>query len=325
MDTERVLIASADSRTNQVLVYKLTNAGYRVHTAVSGEEVVEKTLSIQPDLILLSIALPDKDGFEVCAELRQNPLTRRTPVIALLDADLELQELAEKGLRFDGKIVKPFNPQDALLMVHGLMDKRSSMKTVNRLTGLPEKIQYEEEIRERFELGVLFHLLFVDIEYFTIYNKYYGFDAGDEVIKATARILEEVVASLDTDDVFLAHLGGDNFRILLPLGYGERVGREIIKKFDEGVGQFYMEHDRERGGIVVKNRRGALEQWPLMTIAVAQVSNEFRTFRHPLEMELVGDELLMYAKTMPGSNFVYDRRRDPDKVESKNEQPKNEQ
>ena len=58
MDTERVLIASADSRTNQVLVYKLTNAGYRVHTAVSGEEVVEKTLSIQPDLILLSIALP---------------------------------------------------------------------------------------------------------------------------------------------------------------------------------------------------------------------------------------------------------------------------
>lgn len=42
MDTERVLIASADSRTNQVLVYKLTNAGYRVHTAASGKKLWRK-------------------------------------------------------------------------------------------------------------------------------------------------------------------------------------------------------------------------------------------------------------------------------------------
>ena len=131
------------------------------------------------------------------------------------------------------------------------------------------------------------------------------------------------MASLDTDDVFPAHLGGDNFRSF-SLGYGERVGREIIKKFDEGVGQFYMEHDRERGGIVVKTAGG------LGTMAADDHCRcpGFQRVSHlPASPGdgIGGDELLMYAKTMPGSNFVYDRRRDPDKVESKNEQPKNEQ
>lgn len=320
MDTERVLIANADPQVNQVLVLKLTNAGYRVHAAASGAEIVEKALSIQPDIIIMSVNLPEKDGLEACFELRQNPLVRRTPIVVILDEDQDLEALAEKGVRFDAKLIRPFNPKQALLLVHGLLAQKRSMRSVNRLTGLPEKYQYEEEIRERFEFGGFFHLLFIDVEYFTIYNKYYGFDAGDEVIKGTARIIQDVIESLDTTDVFLAHLGGDDFRLLLPTSYGEQVGREVIKRFDAAVGQFYLQHDRERGGIVVKNRQGILEQWPIMTIAVAQISNEFRSFRHPLELEMVGDELLMYAKTIPGSNFVFDRRRDPVTVERGNEE-----
>jgi diguanylate cyclase (GGDEF)-like protein len=309
MVTERILIAEADPRTKEVLVIKLSNAGYRVHAVDKGDEVVEKALSLEVDIILLALNLPGKDGMEICYELRQIPQTRRTPVITILEEDRDLMELAEMGVRFDDKLLRPFHPKDALLKVHALLAQRRSLMGVNRITGLPDKQQFDLELKERLELEAKFNLLYVDIEDFTIYNKYYGFEQGDEVIKAVGIIISEVISGLDTTDVFLSHIGADNFRIILPLNYGEQVGKEIITRFDQKIPEFYLEHDRVRGGIVVKNRIGILQQWPIMSIAVAQISNEYRTFNHPLEFDMVAQELLQFAKTKPGSNFVYDRRR----------------
>lgn len=312
MVTEKILIAEADPRAREVLVIKLSNAGYHVHAAAQGGEVVEKALSLQPDIIFLSINLPVKDGLEICYELRQTPQTRRIPIVAILDEDRDLNELAQMGVKFDDKLLRPFPPKDALMKAHALLAQKRSLMGVNSLTGLPGKQQFELEVKDRLELEAFFNLLFIDVEGFTVYNKYYGFEQGDEVIKGLANILSEVADSLDTTDVFLSHAGGDNFRMMLPLGYGERVAREVITRFDQKIPEYYLEHDRSRGGIVVKNRQGMLEQHPIMTLAIAQVSNEFRTFRHPLETEMVGEELLRYARTMPGSNFVYDRRKDDD-------------
>lgn len=312
MVTEKILIAEADPRAREVLVIKLSNAGYHVHAVNQGSEVVDKALSLQPDLIILSVNLPVKDGLEICYELRQAPQTRRTPIIAVLEEDRDIVELAQIGVKFDDKLLKPFPPKDALMKAHALLAQKRSLMGVNSLTGLPGKQQFELEIKDRLELGAFFNLLFIDIENFTIYNKYYGFEQGDEVIRGLANLLGEVIDGLDTTDVFLAHTGADNFRMLLPLNYGERVANEIIARFDQKIPEYYLAHDRDRGGIVVKNRQGVLEQHPIMTIAVAQVSNEFRTYTHPLETEMVGQELLRYAKNMPGSNYVFDRRRDDD-------------
>lgn len=312
MITEKILIAESDPRAREVLVIKLSNAGYHVHSASQGDEVLEKALSLQPDLIILTINLPVKDGFEICYELRQTPQTRRIPIIAVLDEDRDLNDLAGIGVKFEDKLIKPFPPKDALMKAHLLLAQKRSLMGVNTLTGLPGKQQFDMEVKDRLELGAFFNLLFIDVEGFTVYNKYYGFEQGDEIIKAVGDLLNEVVDGLDTADVFLAHTGGDNFRMILPVGYGERVGKEIIARFDQRIPQYYLEHDRNRGGIVVKNRQGILEQYPIMTVAVAQVSNEFRSFGHPLETELIGDELLRYARNMPGSNFVFDRRRNDD-------------
>ena len=311
MVTERILIAEADPRTKEVLVLKLSNAGYRVHAVDKGDDVVEKALSLEVDIILLALNLPGKDGMEICYELRQTPQTRRTPVITILEEDRDLAELAQMGVRFDDKLLKPFHPKDALLKVHALLAQRRSLMGVNSLTGLPNKQQFDIELKERLDLEAKFNILYIDVEDFTIFNKFYGFEQGDEVIKAVGDVLTEIVNELDTTDVFLAHIGADNFRVILPLNYGEKVGKEIIARFDLKIPEFYLEHDRARGGIVVKNRMGILQQWPIMSIAVAQVSNEFRSFSHPLELDMVAQELLKFAKTKPGSNFVFDRRRDP--------------
>ncbi|HEX2952926.1 MAG TPA: response regulator [Bacillota bacterium] len=315
MVTEKVLIVEADPRVSEVLVVKLSNAGYHVTTVKNGGEALPKAVSFQPDIILLAVNLPGKDGLEVCYEIRQNPSTRRVPIIALLDMEQDLTEYSRMGLRFDDQIVKPFHPRDALAKVHALLAHSRSLKEANRLTGLPGKQQLELEVREKLELGAFFHMLFIDLKGFTAYNRYYGFEAGDEVIKAIGQLIEDVLEELDTTDVFIAHKGGDDFRILLPLNYGERVAHQIIAKFEPLVQTFYKEEDRARGGFFCKNRQGILEQWPIMTISVAQASNEFRKYTHPLELDMVGEELLKYARTIPGNNFVWDRRRDGTRLE----------
>lgn len=315
MVSEKVLVVEAENRVSEVLVLKLSSAGYHVTTVNNGGDAMPKALSFQPDIILLAVNLPVKDGLEVCYEMRQDPQTRRVPIIALLDEETDLSQYTKMGLRFDDQIVKPFHPRDALAKVHALLAHRRSLKETNRLTGLPGKQQLETEIREKLELDGVFQMLFIDLNNFTAYNRYYGFEAGDEVIKATGRLLSDVVDGLDTTDVFLSHKGGDDFRILLPVGYGEIVGNAITAQFGQMILKFYKEEDCKRGGFLCKNRQGILEQWPIMTISVAQISNENRKFVHPLELDIVGEEMLKYARNIPGSNFVWDRRRESVRLE----------
>lgn len=69
----------------------LKKAGYTVVTAEDGLEGVEKSVHESPDLVLLDVLLPKKDGFEVLTEIRRNPKTKSLPVIILssLDQDFE--------------------------------------------------------------------------------------------------------------------------------------------------------------------------------------------------------------------------------------------
>ena len=60
----------------------------------------------------------------------------------------------------------------------------------------------------------------------------------------------------------------------------------------------------------MKTREGKLEQWPLMSLSLAVVSNLERKFSHPLEVKMVAEELLEYIKVKPGSNIMVDRRKE---------------
>ena len=99
------------------------------------------------------------------------------------------------------------------------------------------------------------------------------------------------------------------FVSLTDIASAEEFGKDILAHFDREIPKLYLEEDRNRGGLVFKNRQGMVEQWPIMTIALGIVSNHQRRFGDWLEAEQVGAELLKYVKSMPGSHFLMDRRR----------------
>jgi hypothetical protein len=87
------------------------------------------------------------------------------------------------------------------------------------------------------------------------------------------------------------------------------IGEEIIARFDRRVPEFYEEQDRKNGYIMGKSRQGIEMKFPLMTISIAIVTNERRVLTGPLQASEIAAELKDYAKSIPKSVFVIDKRR----------------
>ena len=109
-------ILAVDDEPNILLSleYILEQEGYDVHVARDGDEALEMAQRIRPDLILLDVAMPRKDGYEVCRILRQTQDLAGTKVVMLTAKGQPLER--KKGLEVgaDLYITKPFSTDDLL-------------------------------------------------------------------------------------------------------------------------------------------------------------------------------------------------------------------
>lgn len=177
------------------------------------------------------------------------------------------------------------------------------------LTRLPGGIAIENVLKKRLTADQFTAFCVIDLDNFKAFNDRYGYAHGSEVIKETARIIEEAVKAKGGPDDFIGHVGGDDFVIITTPDKMRDVCNEIIARFDERIPGFYSPEDRERGYIQGKTRQGVPMNFPLMTISIAIVTNERRKLKDPLEASEIAAELKDYAKTIPKSVFVVDQRR----------------
>ena len=84
-ENKKILLIESDDFYAKIVSGCLQHSGFKVLVATSGEEGLKDAASEQPDLILLSIKLPKKDGFEVLEELKAGPETKNIPVAMLSD------------------------------------------------------------------------------------------------------------------------------------------------------------------------------------------------------------------------------------------------
>ncbi len=109
-------ILAVDDEPNILLSleYILEQEGYDVHVARDGDEALDLARRIRPDLILLDVAMPRKDGYEVCRILRQSQDLAHTKVVMLTAKGQPLER--KKGLEVgaDLYITKPFSTDDLL-------------------------------------------------------------------------------------------------------------------------------------------------------------------------------------------------------------------
>ncbi len=153
-----------------------------------------------------------------------------------------------------------------------------------------------------------FSMIYFDLDNFKAYNDIYGFFKGDEIIKFTAKTILKNLHNIELESSFVGHIGGDDFIAIVSGINCEEACQNIIAEFDKNVMNYYSEEDAIRGYIEVENRKGIIEQFPIVSISVGVVEVNKNRFKNILEIGEAGAQVKHLAKTIPGSTYVIDKR-----------------
>jgi len=123
---KKILVIDDEKPIADILQFNLKKEGFEVHCAYDGIEALEKVEEIQPDLILLDIMLPLKDGMEVCREVRKK---YDTPIIMLTAKDSEIDKVLGLELGADDYVTKPFSTRELLARVKANLRRQQANST----------------------------------------------------------------------------------------------------------------------------------------------------------------------------------------------------
>jgi diguanylate cyclase (GGDEF)-like protein len=305
---ESLLVVDDDPFIARLLEIELKAAGYEVRVASDGEQALAAAQERPPQLVLADVMMPNMDGFELTRRLRQDPRTATVSVIMLTARGLSADKLEGFAIGADDYIVKPFDTPELLARIRGVLNRGSDTRALSPMTGLAGNVAIEDEIEGRVSARAPFAVLYVDLDRFKAYNDRYGFLRGDEVIRETARVIQEAVDRVGGAETFVGHASGDDFVVVVPPEQATTAAQAIVQAFDELAPSFYDVDDRANGYIEVTNRRGDLQRFPLLTLSIGIASTEKRTFRHYAEAVTVTMEMKQYTKDSGASSWSIDRR-----------------
>ena len=152
LKTNKVLIADDEPDIREIIEYNLAREGYLVQTAKDGNEALTKARSFKPDLIILDIMMPYKNGVEVCEILRSQSDFQETMIIFLTARSDESSQIKGLETGADDYITKPVSPKVLISRVNAIfrrVHKEGSEKTI-RLEPLEiDPVRFEVKINER--------------------------------------------------------------------------------------------------------------------------------------------------------------------------------
>ncbi len=305
---ERILIVDDDPDILQFVRMNLELEGFTVATAESGPSALEKAKDSPPDLVLLDIMMPEMDGLTVLRRLRTMPATMNVAVILLTAKALAEDRVKGLDLGADDYVTKPFDLEELVARVKTVLRRAQAMRDLSPLTGLPGNFRISRELEQRVEAEKPFALVHADLDNFKAFNDHYGFMRGDEVIRFCANCLSDAATSIGIADVFVGHIGGDDFVAIIPPDAAEAYCKEVIARFDDGILDLYDTADALRGYIEVIDRRGERYAFPVVSLSLGVASTEVRDISTQWEASAIAVEMKEFAKKQPGSTYRIDRR-----------------
>jgi len=223
-DEKNSILVVDDDKANIIYLNHLLGQDYVLYTAREAKEAFWIVDKHHPDLILLDVIMPNTNGYEVIAALKESEASRDIPVVfitGLNDSDDEIKGL---DLGAEDYITKPFHAAIVKLRVRNQIKIVNQMRTIERLTmvdqltdmanrrGFDQRMDREWRTAVRARSAV--SLMMIDVDNFKIYNDTYGHQQGDVALRTVADVLKRnLMRSTD----FAARWGGEEFTVLLPM------------------------------------------------------------------------------------------------------------
>jgi diguanylate cyclase (GGDEF)-like protein len=218
-----IILVVDDSPTGREHLSRILGEEHDVIFAQDGPAGLALARDRIPDLILLDVQMPVMDGYEICALLKADVITRAIPVIFI--TAMSRQEDEERGLRAGAidYIMKPVSPPIVKARVKNHLELKryhdvlENLSSIDGLTGIANRRRFDERMdaewrrarRGRFPIS----LALADIDFFKQYNDHYGHPAGDSCLRSVAGTM---AGALRRPADLAARYGGEEFALLLP-------------------------------------------------------------------------------------------------------------
>ena len=303
----RILLLHNELTSTPVLTLALEKAGYQVVEGHLPDLALHELVHDPPCLILAAEGTHGHSVETLTRNLKLDAFLGRLPLIVFV-RDSRLNDIDWGTLGVDDFITIPYRPEDVVHRISLCLSRLSRSLDANPLTRLPGNTTILCETTARIQSQQPFALAYLDIDNFKSFNDRYGYERGDEVLIVACRILTTVVSEFAGPEGFVGHVGGDDFVLMSRPDRIDQICQTVIKRFDLVIPDFYDRDDRLKGYIDSVDRRGNKEQFPIMSLSIAVVTNERGPIAHPGDVSKIASELKKRAKALKGSVYVKDQR-----------------
>jgi CheY-like chemotaxis protein len=118
---KKILLADDSITIQKVIELTFSDEDFDVITVGNGRLALEKLLEVRPDIVLCDIIMPEKDGYEVCEQIKTTPATSHIPVLLLTGAFEPFDQERAARAGYDGSLAKPFEPETLIAKVKDLL------------------------------------------------------------------------------------------------------------------------------------------------------------------------------------------------------------
>lgn len=216
-DAYRILIVDDDKALADHYALTLRQANMEVVTVNDPLEVLAQLQEFKPDLILMDVYMPECDGLELAAVLRQQPSHDSIPIVFLstdVDAGLRMRAL---HLGADDFLYKPILPSQLVATVSSRAQRARVLRTYmmhDSLTGLFNHSTTKDYLQREFvragRQGTPMAYGMIDLDHFKAIIDTYGHASGDRVLKSLARMLQQRLRQSD----IIGRIGGEEFAVV---------------------------------------------------------------------------------------------------------------
>ncbi len=263
----KILVVEDDLDVAEMLNAYFRVQGYEVFTVNWGEDGVRACQTINPDLVVLDIRLPDIDGYEVARRLRTDRRTQDVPIIFLTEKRDRADRLQGLEIGADDYITKPFDVQELRLRVRNALRRASQGSLNNPVSGLPDGALVDERLNEMLQKSE-WSLLLVSIHNLDVFRDSYGFVASDDVLRAISLMVHNAMREVGGADDFIGHLTPTDFVLMVSAGRLPELQERVRTRLEQSLDYFYPIKDRDR----VSNRSDRLA---IKVVELPSVSGRF--------------------------------------------------
>ena len=219
---DKVLVIDDSAEIHTLVRARLAKEQVVIHCALDAASGLAAAAEICPDLILLDVDMPDRSGFDLCAELKSNPDTMNAPIIFLTGAASTQDKIRGLDLGAADYVTKPFDPAElrarvrASLRTRRLLELLSTTAKIDGLTELWNRAYLDArlnvELASSRRSGRPLSCIMADLDRFKSINDAYGHSFGDDVLRKTAAAFKQNCRAED----IVCRYGGEEFTVLLP-------------------------------------------------------------------------------------------------------------